>query len=206
MYPAVSALPPDSQPGLSLRERKKARTKAVIQHEALVLFREQGFQATTVEQIAGAAEVAVSTLFRYFPAKEDLVLTDEYDALLIDALSAQPAGLEPIDAMRRALRAVLSGLSPSEQADMRERATLALAVPALRAAMVDQLAQAMGLITAMVARQTGRAHDDYAVHTLAGAITGVLISAELYWVDHPASDLYALLDAGLAQLESGLLR
>jgi len=202
----TSALPPESRLDVSLRERKKARTRAAIQHQALVLFRERGYDATTIEQIAQAAEVAVSTVFRYFPAKEDLVLTDDYDPLFIEAFRAQPPGLEPIEAIRRSLRSALSGLTADEVADMRSRATLALAVPALRAAMLDQLAQAIGLITDMVARQAGRSRDDYAVHTLAGAIIGVLISAEFYWVEHPDSDLPALLDEALAHLKSGLLR
>jgi len=202
----MNASPSDSRLEVSLRERKKARTKAVIQHEALALFRERGYEATTIEQIAEAAEVAVSTVFRYFPAKEDLVLTDDYDPLLAAAFRAQPPGLAPVTAMRQSLRTVLSGLSQQELADMRARATLALAVPALRASLLDQLAQAIELIGDMVARHTGRSRDDYAVHTLAGAIYGVLISAEFYWVEHPDSDLLPLLDQALAHLESGLFR
>jgi AcrR family transcriptional regulator len=96
-----------------------------------------GYEATAVEQIAEAAEIAVSTFFRYFPAKEDLVLTDDYDPLIIEAFREQPPGLGPVEAVRRALRAVFAGLGGDEMADMRERAMLALAVPELRAAMLD---------------------------------------------------------------------
>lgn len=59
----------DNRPPVGLRERKKAKTKAAIQQHALRLFRQQGYQATTVEQIAEAAEVSPSTFFRYFPPR-----------------------------------------------------------------------------------------------------------------------------------------
>src|ERR1019366_449983 len=162
----------------SLGERQKAKTRAAIQHQALRLFREQGYEATTIEQIAEAAQVVPSTCFRYFPAKEDLVLTDDYDPLIIEAFGAQPPGLGPVEAVRRALREVLGGLSKDELADMGERAQLALAVPELRAAALDQVAPAIRQITDPAARQPGRAGDDFAVRNLAGAILGVMISAE----------------------------
>src|ERR1700686_2894183 len=87
-----------------LRERKKARTRASLREPALRLFREQGYQATTVEQIAAAAEVSPSTFFRYFPTKEDLVLQDDMDTRMLGALAAQPPELSPVAAVRAAMR------------------------------------------------------------------------------------------------------
>ena len=89
------------QPGL--RERKKARTRAAIREHALRLFREQGYGATRVEQIAEAAEVSPATFYRYFPTKEDVVLQDDLDVLTLEALEAQPAGLSPLAAVRGAV-------------------------------------------------------------------------------------------------------
>jgi len=51
-----------------------------------------GYQRTTVEQIAAAAEVSPSTFFRYFPTKEDLVLQDDMDTRLVEAFERQPPG------------------------------------------------------------------------------------------------------------------
>jgi AcrR family transcriptional regulator len=88
-----------SSPGL--RERKKAKTRRTIQEHALRLFAEQGYEATTVDQIAEAAEISPSTFFRYFATKEDVVIEDDYDPLLIRAFIAQPASLSPVAAFRR---------------------------------------------------------------------------------------------------------
>jgi AcrR family transcriptional regulator len=201
----VSALSPEIERATGLRERKKAKTRAAIQHEALRLFREQGYEATTVEQIAEIVEIAPSTFFRYFRAKEDLVLTDEYDPLIIEAIRSQPAEYSPIQAVRSALHAVVGGLTDEERTDMRERAELALAVPELRAGMLDQLAQTLRQVTDLVAERLGWPADDFGVYTMAGAFLGVMLSAELYWLEHPGSDLMALLDDALARLESGPL-
>ena len=91
---------------VGLRERKKAKTRNAIQHEAMKLFRERGYEGTTVEDIAVAAEISSTTFFRYFPSKEDVVLGDDYDSVLLEAFVAQPASLTPIGAARAALQAM----------------------------------------------------------------------------------------------------
>ena len=101
----------------SLRERKKARTRASLREHALRLFREQGYQATTVEQIAAAAEVSPSTFFRYFPTKEDLVLQDDMDARMAEAFARQPPELGPVAALRAAMREAWASFTPEEWED-----------------------------------------------------------------------------------------
>lgn len=59
--------------GVGLRERKRAKTAEQIEDAALGLFRDQGYAATTVEDIADAVEISRATVFRYFPAKEDIL-------------------------------------------------------------------------------------------------------------------------------------
>src|SRR3954463_13039253 len=92
---------------LGLRERKKLKTRRAIQEHALRLFQARGYDATTVEQIAAAAEVSPSTFFRYFPPKEDVVIPDESDPLIAESLRRQPAGLSPVEALRATLREIV---------------------------------------------------------------------------------------------------
>ena len=110
-----------SRPAQGLRERKKAKTRVAVQRHALRLFKEQGYDNTTVEQIADAAEISPSTFFRYFPTKEDVVLYDAMDPILIAEFEAQPAELSPIQAMRRAIRGTFSRMPAEAIAEQRER-------------------------------------------------------------------------------------
>src|ERR1700736_6480836 len=95
---------------LGLRERKKIKTRQAIRREAFRLFDTNGYAATTVEQIAEAAEVSPSTFFRYFPSKESLLLADDLDPLVLEAFKAQPPDLSPSQAIRRAYAATMAGL------------------------------------------------------------------------------------------------
>ena len=195
---------PDGRPKAGLRERKKAKTRAEIQRQALRLFRDLGYEATTVAQIAEAAEVSESTFFRYFPTKEDVVLWDEFDPLILEALRAQPAELSPIRALRNAIRDVLARTSASEQAGLRERVALLLSVPPLRAALLDQVRGPMRLLAEAVAERADRRSDDPAVRAAAGALLGVGLSAMFAAAENPDADIVSLIDEGLAQLEAGL--
>ena len=194
----------DEPSAVGLRERKKARTRAAIREHALRLFREQGYEATTVEQIAEAAEVSPSTFFRYFPTKEDVVLVDDYDPLIVEAFRAQPAELGPIAALRASMRAVFGALPPEQMAQERERMLLIRQVPQLQAGMFEGLAGMIQLVAEVVAERAGRRSDEPVVRNLAGALVGVEIAAALTWADDPGSDMLALADAALAHLEAGL--
>jgi AcrR family transcriptional regulator len=187
-----------------LRERKKARTRAEIQAHALWLFSEQGYAATTVQQIIEEAEVSESTFFRYFPTKGDVALFDDLDPLIVEAFLHQPAELSPIQALRAAFRTVFDRLSPQEASGQRDRMHLILSVPELRATMLDQLASVMRLLAEALAERTGRQPGDIAVRTLAGAVVGATVAVMFAMVDDPTADLAELLDETMAYLEGGL--
>jgi AcrR family transcriptional regulator len=188
-----------------LRERKKARTHAAIQEHALRLFREQGYEATTVEQIAAAADVSPSTFFRYFPSKEDVVLHDAFDPLLFAAFGEQPAELTPIQALRASMAAVFGALTAEELALEREREDLILSVPELRARMLDSLTATISEVAQVIAKRVGRAPDELPVRAFAGAVIGAGIAVWLTAGEgEQAADYIKQFDAALAYLDTGL--
>src|ERR1700744_196404 len=155
----------DQQPGL--RERKKARPRASLREHGLRLFREQGYQATTVEQIAAAAEVSPSTFFRYFPTKEDVVLQDDMDVRLLEALEQQPPGLAPIAAMRAAIRQVSASYSADDIKRLTETTKLQMTVPEIRARALDEFAPGITAFGEALAKPTGKPAADIAVRAAA---------------------------------------
>jgi len=86
-----------------LRERKKRETRARIADTALRLFKKQGFDQTTVADVAAAADVSVKTVFNYFPAKEDLFFdrADEVEQIWLDAVADRRPGEPLLAGLRR---------------------------------------------------------------------------------------------------------
>jgi AcrR family transcriptional regulator len=192
---------PSADPRPSLRERKKSRTRFAIQQEALRLFGEQGYGATTVEQIAEAAEVSPSTVFRYFPTKDALVLTDDYDPVMVERFRAQPAELRTIPAFRAAFRETFTDLPQDQVQAADERNALILSVPELRAAFAEFMVTSMRQMADLVAERAGRSPGDDEVVAVTGALMGVLLSCFL--LEGSLRHQVAALDAQLAHLETG---
>ncbi|MGW2084780.1 TetR/AcrR family transcriptional regulator, partial [Streptomyces sp. NPDC001880] len=200
--PSVSV--PGTPPQLGLRERKKLRTRIAIRRATYRLIAEQGYDATTVEQIAEAAEVSPSTVFRYFPAKEDIVLTDEYDQVLAAALRTRPAGEPPLESLRQVLTGTLAAFLATEEQELRQRTRLMVEVPAIRVRMAESMACTAKELAGVLAARSGRAPDDLAVRVFVAAVLGALREAMLYWGEHgQKGDLVALVGRALDTLEGG---
>jgi AcrR family transcriptional regulator len=191
--------------GPGLRERKKQKTRWAIQEHALRLISEQGYDATTVDQIAAAAEISPSTFFRYFKSKEDLIIEDEYDPMMAQGILAAPAELTPLAAIRYSIRVTMGQMDKAELERILERGRLILAQPALRARSLENFLATRNVIAETVARRTGRAPDDRRVQTFAGAVVGVLMAALLGWYDRGGEgSLLDMIDESLGLLEAGL--
>jgi AcrR family transcriptional regulator len=197
--------PGTTAPRPGLRERKRQRTLSEIQAVALRLFAQQGYEETTVEQIADEAEVSPSTVFRYFPTKEDLVLSDEYDPLILASVTAGPPGETPVAAIRRALVETLGGTVMEDRETFLARGRLMLGVPDLRARLWDTLHQNEGMLCEVFAAKSGLAADDFELRVAVGAIVGAMMTALSDWIESEGrADMVGLLDRSLKVLESGL--
>lgn len=194
----------DDQPRPGLRERKKAKTRGLLQEHALRLFHEQGYDQTTIEQIAEAAEVSPTTVYRYFRTKADLVIYDDLDRGMIESFRTQPPELNAIQALRVSLRTGF-GAVMSEQLELqRERERLLRTEPELRGAMLDELTRTLREIAGLIAERAGRRVDDDEVLALAGSVIGLTIAA---WLGTEgggwAERFLERVDKGMALLESG---
>lgn len=109
-----------------LRERKKRRTRAALIDAAADLCLRKGYDNTTVEQIAAAADVAPRTFSRYFPNKESVVaaVTDDLDELIAVALDRLPTDITEYEALLAASVEVLGGRTGSETPGFRRLAVL----------------------------------------------------------------------------------
>lgn len=193
--------PVGSTPGPGLRERKKLRTRQAIQEHALRLFAGQGYDETTVEQIAAAAEVSPSTFFRYFPTKEDVVLQDDWDPVWRAGVLARPADEPPLQAALGAITDLGSPFLADNAGEMLERLNLVLAVPALRARTVQNTEQTTAMLAGALAERAGRAEPDYADKVNAAVCIGVATVAVMEWAAAGGTgDLLEMLRSGFAVL------
>lgn len=175
--PTVTSVESAARPRPTLRERKKERTRRTIRVEAFRLFREQGYSATTVEQIADAAEISPSTFFRYFPSKEQVVLADDLDPIMIQKFQEQPPGLSALEAFQGATRAAFGVLDSAAFEFERERARLVQTVPELRGVLALEMERNVDMVAELVAQRIGREPDDFEVRALAGGLIGAAKAA-----------------------------
>jgi len=183
MASAKRPIPSPSGGGLGggLRERKKQKTRESIQRTALRLFEKQGYEETTIEEVAAAAEISPSTFFNYFPTKEDVVLFDAYDPMAVRMLLDRPKD-EPLSI---GLRKVLEGLAAAFERDKRmilARGRLFVEVPELRARMWDEVERNQELIANLLAERTGRRPDDFELRVTARVLLSAVLEATLDWM------------------------
>ncbi|MET7379303.1 TetR family transcriptional regulator [Streptomyces sp. NPDC005526] len=95
----------EAAPRPGLRERKKRRTRDALLRAALELFTTQGYERTTVDEIAEAVDVSQRTFFRYFAGKEEaaFAVQEMVEAHFVESLRTRPPGEAPLEALRGAV-------------------------------------------------------------------------------------------------------
>lgn len=168
------------------RATKRAATAAAIETCALRLFAEQGFDETTVPQIARAAGVSRATVFRYFPAKEDIVFARhprEVEALR-SAIRAHPEAGTDRDEMIAALEAFVEFLERDA-----EHLALRVAVLDTHPQLASRaLADRAEFAEAIAEELSGGEDPDLRVHVLASAVMAALVLALRVWRESGAGD------------------
>jgi len=184
---------------------KSAATRARLQREALRLFAERGYDETTVADIAAAAGVTQMTFFRYFPAKELVVVGDPYDPAIAHSVAVQPDDLPVVERVRRGLLAAWEQLEDAdEEAEFRLRLRIGAGHRGLRARMRENNARTEAAIAAAL---TERGVAAFEAAVAAAAVIGALTAALLEWANDPdAGPMGDAVTAALALLEIRPLR
>jgi len=194
---------------VGLRERKKQRTHDTIVQVAIEQFSERGYQATTVADIAAAAEVAPSTVFAYFATKEDIVFAgwEPFQTSFRERIEDRPAGESAIEALRDwALRTIpaLLGAPTDEMLTLRriiDSDERLLAVERSRMGYFEDV------LTREVARDLNTSPDAALTRIVASAVAGALGAilsdsrqAEPAELERQISLVFAFVESGLAAI------
>jgi AcrR family transcriptional regulator len=185
------------------RERKKARTRQSLADAALQLFLDRGYDNVGVKDVADAADVSVTTLFKHFPSKEALVFDqdDDIEAALVAAVRQRAPGMSIPQALREyILRTVPHTADPQFAAFIR----LVEDTPALRDYAHRMWMRHEAALARVIAREVGVAEDDV---TCAALARFALEARDLthHHADRrrAAEEVFALLEHGWAAAHSG---
>jgi AcrR family transcriptional regulator len=182
----------------SLRDRRKRRTAEAVVAAALELFAERGFERTTIDQIAAAADISRRTFFRYFADKEELFFAEDERLLeVVEAtLDGAPAGEPVLELARRATRA-LAAHSVADPQRRLARERLIAATPALQA---RRLAKNLRWEQAIAARLVERGAGEQEALLVPKLAMACFQAAYERWVRDPGRDLPGLVDESFAAL------
>jgi mycofactocin system transcriptional regulator len=175
-----------------------------VARAALDLFQRQGYEETTVSEIAAAVGVSRRTFFRYYDSKRDVVW-GEFDAELVrlaSQLRQAEAGEPMLDVLRRAVMAT-NRFGAGELGELRIRIGLIGSVPSLVAHSAVRYAEWCQVVAEFVAGRTGCTPDDLVPQTVARACLGAAMAAFSGWARHDTDDLIAALDRAFRLLATG---
>ncbi|MFD4643386.1 TetR/AcrR family transcriptional regulator [Lentzea sp. NPDC058436] len=191
----------------TLWDRSRQAVVAEIVETALTLFAEQGYEATTMAQVASSAGVSQRSLFRYFGTKEDLVCGEQeaLGALLVSTVAEQPAEMSTWDALAAGFTTILTASDHTPQRVL-EISGLIFSNPSLRArytekrlrwqrALVPVIEERMGI-------ESGEVPDARAVGVIATVFACVDAASELWVLHGGKADVFELYEQALAAVRN----
>jgi TetR/AcrR family transcriptional regulator, regulator of mycofactocin system len=193
-----------ADPAGARRGRPPGTSRRELELIALRLFTDQGFEATTIEQIAAEAGVSKRTFFRYFSSKAS-VLWSEFDHevdTIRAALARVPAEVPMMDAIRRAVVAA-NHYGPPDVPELRLRMNLIGTVPALQSSSAVHYGEWEQAISDFAATRMGQAAESLFPLAVGRATLAACRAAYDRWSARADADLTFYLDAALAALAAG---
>jgi len=181
--------------------RKRVTSRAELEHVAFDLFDRQGFERTTVDDIARAAGIGRRTFFRYFPSKNDVPwgsFETELERMRLH-LKALPPQMPLMEAIRVAI-VDFNTFAPEQIPWHRRRMRLILQTPALQAHSTLRYAAWRQVIGEFVGERIGQCPDALAPRTLGYVALGVAVAAYEQWLEADDADLSDLMDSAMRQL------
>ena len=173
-----------TEPEPDWRQRKKNATRDRIRVSALRLFGEQGYDATTVGQIAAAAGVSHMTFFRYFPTKEDVALSDSYDPLLAGLIGQTPARWPLTERIRSVLVQGLRQVYDADRDTLLAQNKLIISTPALRERLWASQMDTQQLILQALGTGQDSPQPSFADRVTVAACLAAATTAILTWVEN----------------------
>jgi AcrR family transcriptional regulator len=181
--------------------------RRTIQAQALRLFAAKGFQATTIEEIAAAAEMAPRTFFRYFPTKEEVVFWSEYPPMLAEFVARRPDDEPALKALHHGIVDGLAAIRDQDGERMMERLRLAFGTPALHPRLRQQQAGWATAVAEILADRLEERPDNLEVRIIAAAVAAaVWVAIEEWQAQDGKGDLGALIDQALGTVLSAPLQ
>ncbi|WP_246271539.1 mycofactocin system transcriptional regulator [Amycolatopsis acididurans] len=185
--------------------RRPITSRAEVEHAAFELFAEQGFEHTTVDDIAQAAGIGRRTFFRYFPSKNDIAWGD-FDGQLNqmrERLAESPRDKPLVEVISDAL-VDFNRVDPEEAPWHRRRMELILTTPALQAHSTLRYANWRQVLAGFIAGRLGVPTSSLAPQAVSYAVLGVALASYEQWLLVPDSDLTELLAAGVRELSAAV--
>ncbi|MBM7503594.1 TetR family transcriptional regulator [Agromyces aurantiacus] len=177
---------------------KRERTLARLLDTGLDLIERQGYDQTTVAQIAAAAGVTEMTFFRYFPTKESLLLDDPYDPMLVEGVARQPRKLPTFTRAVRGIREAWRAVPEPEHPAIRRRVRIAAQTPSLRAATWRSTGNTERALIAQLVEDGATEHD---ARIAAAAVLAALVAGLFAWADDESTGLGASIERALDVLD-----